>query len=334
MGYTIVYQRAFVRTTRGIIPMILAGSNNWTQTIWDSRGRKFEKRERYWYNTGPSAAGDKQYKYIEYSEDLLLALAQQDPREPDAELFKYPGGKAWITKSQFANWHKNGIRTAHTLEEYLKWNSFFSFRCRLKLYPDKKEITHTEKSAYCKTTAELEAWIDMAKKEASDYEAATPQGEATIWVGFEGTGPQYCDTTLVMPPSIDGPVAVKIGGAILTERLSSKPRIFQSAEDVLKELGGNLDRFTVVSAESVLNPKEKHYVVYISEGSMSGNFGAKSTSKYLYVTLEQSRAHRYRSFRDAETAAKRVLKQLSPVRVKAVQVWDLKTGTKTNIAAA
>ena len=44
MSYSIIYGRQFVKTTKGIIPMILSGSNNCTEFI---QGR--EVLERNWY---------------------------------------------------------------------------------------------------------------------------------------------------------------------------------------------------------------------------------------------------------------------------------------------
>ena len=43
MGYTIVYARTFIKTTKGIIPLVLHGSNNCTEFV---NGR--EVRERSW----------------------------------------------------------------------------------------------------------------------------------------------------------------------------------------------------------------------------------------------------------------------------------------------
>lgn len=37
MGYTIIDSRTFIKTTRGIIPLALGGSNNCTEVIYDKK---------------------------------------------------------------------------------------------------------------------------------------------------------------------------------------------------------------------------------------------------------------------------------------------------------
>ena len=63
MSYSIIYGRQFVKTTKGIIPMILSGSNNCTEFI---QGR--EVLERNWY---PMTLSNKDKRIAIPAEELL-----------------------------------------------------------------------------------------------------------------------------------------------------------------------------------------------------------------------------------------------------------------------
>ena len=52
MGYTIIDSRTFIKTTRGIIPLALGGSNNCTEVIYDKNSKRREVRERHWFIKG------------------------------------------------------------------------------------------------------------------------------------------------------------------------------------------------------------------------------------------------------------------------------------------
>ncbi len=66
------HDRQFIRTTRGIIPMILSGSNNCTEFIWDARGRTHERRERRWWAWVPGNLLTMDHSEKEYAVIPLL----------------------------------------------------------------------------------------------------------------------------------------------------------------------------------------------------------------------------------------------------------------------
>ena len=82
MSYSIIYGRQFVKTTKGIIPMILSGSNNCTEFI---QGR--EVLERNWY---PMTLSNKDKRIAIPAEELLLSSKMRFTEEmtlPDAAFF-------------------------------------------------------------------------------------------------------------------------------------------------------------------------------------------------------------------------------------------------------
>ena len=106
MSYSIIYGRQFVKTTKGIIPMILSGSNNCTEFI---QGR--EVLERNWY---PMTLSNKDKRIAIPAEELLeRARAISTGDGADYEFAKQ-GGK-WLYCKDVLKWVESGIRNAMTL---------------------------------------------------------------------------------------------------------------------------------------------------------------------------------------------------------------------------
>ena len=82
MGYTIIDSRTFIKTTRGIIPLALGGSNNCTEVIYDKNSKRREVRERHWFiMMGRNA--------LELPEEEFMAKINDTFAENDTECMVY-----------------------------------------------------------------------------------------------------------------------------------------------------------------------------------------------------------------------------------------------------
>lgn len=153
MGYTIMYGRQFVKTSRGIIPLALCGSNNCTEFI---NGR--EVRERSW----TVYAVNK----VEYSVAEYIAESQGFCGKGNNEHFNQNG--KWVDDAAWMRWINNGIKQAKTIEEIRETLPNQSLMCYLSVWK-KREYrkenewgNQTEMRCFCETTKQLEEWLDKA----------------------------------------------------------------------------------------------------------------------------------------------------------------------------
>lgn len=147
--YSIIYGRQFVKTTKGIIPMILSGSNNCTEFI---QGR--EVLERNWY---PMTLSNKDKRIAIPAEELLeRARAISTGDGADYEFAKQ-GGK-WLYCKDVLKWVESGIRNAMNIERINFFRPNTPLYGRIVVWRgDKRETVH---NCYCKTTQELEAFAE------------------------------------------------------------------------------------------------------------------------------------------------------------------------------
>ena len=180
MGYTIVYDKKFIKTNGGIIPLVLAGSSNcYTHTF---AGR--EKRERSWccfaYD-GPCM-----------TEEALMAEIRKKVPSTYGEHFVYNG--KWVDDNGYVNFFKSGIKNALTLEELVGKYVVFDLRVSLQMkdLDSDKEYKPTTRvfSRVCRTNDELE----QAMNDALALRSTLPQ-EAYPYFEFSlGSGDDRLET--------------------------------------------------------------------------------------------------------------------------------------------
>lgn len=165
MSYTIMYGKQFIKTTRGIIPMALYGSNNCTEFV---KGR--EVREKHW---GVYANGQTEFRpeeYIKFLEGFCGGSYQEH----------FMKNSKWVDDKALIRWAKNGIKNAMTLEEILEYNPWQELSCRIYIsYENRTE------PVVCKITQELETWLDSAYKQIEKIKA-TSKDEPFVVLWFNG----------------------------------------------------------------------------------------------------------------------------------------------------
>ena len=178
MSYSIIYGRQFVKTTKGIIPMILSGSNNCTEFI---QGR--EVLERNWY---PMTLSNKDKRIAIPAEELLeRARAISTGDGADYEFAKQ-GGK-WLYCKDVLKWVESGIRNAMNIERINFFRPNTPLYGRIVVWHgDKRETVH---NCYCKTTQELEAFAEEMESAWKVYGSDKTVTEFYPYLSFEGREP-------------------------------------------------------------------------------------------------------------------------------------------------
>lgn len=292
MGYTIIYQRAFIRTTRGIIPTVLGGCSNVTTLRIDSAGRPREVRERSWHLLYRDRAT------IEMPPEKLLEWIEQHPVEPEHDLFKFRSN--WVLGKQEKAWFEAGIKAACTVEEYLLRNPGRNIRCELTINKESEQKATEEDPVYFKTTEDLEKWIDGAREKIKEAEKEGSLEFAYMGIGFSGEEP------LKAAKKVSGPVAVKEGNRYLVKYCkgesyefscnASKAIIFPSEEVAAKEMSFIISKVRFVSAASAERAQaEKPFVLYFDSGMKCGQYIYKLTRNRLYCCPSEKQAARYAS---------------------------------------
>lgn len=152
MGYTIVYDKKFVKTEKGIIPVILSGSSNCYTT--NSRGQ--DVRTRDW--------GCFRFAERPMSGEMIMEEVKKLVPTTYGEHFMYNG--KWVDDNGFVNFFKSGIRNALTLEELM---DKYIVSC-LRIEVCAKDIESTKEwpspltlmSASCRNNEELEEALECA----------------------------------------------------------------------------------------------------------------------------------------------------------------------------
>ena len=197
MSYSIIYGRQFVKTTKGIIPMILSGSNNCTEFI---QGR--EVLERNWY---PMTLSNKDKRIAIPAEELLeRARAISTGDGADYEFAKQ-GGK-WLYCKDVLKWVESGIRNAMNIERINFFRPNTPLYGRIVVWRgDKRETVH---NCYCKTTQELEAFAEEMESAWEVYGSDKTVTEFYPYLSFEGREPLSIEKMASL--SDDEPVVVKV----------------------------------------------------------------------------------------------------------------------------
>lgn len=165
MSYTIMYGKQFIKTTRGIIPMALYGSNNCTEFV---NGR--EVRERHW---GVYANGQTEFhpqEYLKWLQGFCGGSYQEH----------FMQNSKWVDDAALIRWAKNGIKNAMTLEEIKEYNPWQTLNCRIYI-----SYENRTSPIICQTTQELEAWLDSAYKQIEEIKAKS-KDEPFVVLWFDG----------------------------------------------------------------------------------------------------------------------------------------------------
>lgn len=114
MSYEIVYNKQFLKIDGKIIPLVLHGSNNCYELLYNGR----QRRERKW---NPFYIGSN--KQISLSETDLMKMSESLCDGGEYQDHFMQNGK-WVDNQGLIRFFQNGIKNAKTIEE-LKEDYFF-----------------------------------------------------------------------------------------------------------------------------------------------------------------------------------------------------------------
>lgn len=261
MSYTICYGRQFIKTSRGIIPLFLAGSNNCWMLY-----KNHQIRERDWNIMCRS-------EMIELPADELLASMKEMYSDDNSEYFRANG--KFVYRAGAIKFVENGIKNAKTVEEILTARPGQSIRCYVTEGMDYYlQGQATVQHVYVKTTAELEAWLDEAKA----YVAASTDN-AHMYIHFAGAEPLRIEKTRKEPTG--SVLATTKAGQYVTEFTETslttskdiaKAMVFASIEEAKQQLPERLEPFRYIRATAKEKAKENVFVLKVTNGNRCGLF--------------------------------------------------------------
>lgn len=146
MSYSIEYNRQFIRTEKGYIPLVLMGDNN----VYDGSGAR-ARRSRSWCVLSNSL-------FIVSKEELLDFMKSIE--NPYNQHWKR-GGK-WISNSGLFTWVRSGCASACSLDALRIFNPCLYITASLILY-DKEFHRKEELKENLKSSEDLENWSEKAK---------------------------------------------------------------------------------------------------------------------------------------------------------------------------
>lgn len=300
MGYTIIYDRAFLRTTRGIIPMILHGSNNCSDFV---NGR--EVAEKYW-----SGWNDK---LIEFSEnnlhDTLASIFTSSFGDADYELFKWHG--KWIRGNELEKWFKAGIKTAMTLEEIIDENPLVKITLKVMQSKPNEFDSSISYQSDITTTSELEKALDIARKKVNEIKENG--GSAYLHLYFTGRDKlrkkqhqkPICEPCLVK---------CKHGYFVSQNEHSFKfvydpkngAKVFANEAEAQNMLDFRTWRipYKIVKASTVF--AERPYALLITTGNYARLYIQKRTSRKIYFTSSFNSSWRFSTKKEAEKCKQKI----------------------------
>lgn len=324
MSYEIMYDRKFIRTTRGFIPMILSGSNNCTEIRYSLSGRRSERRERHWWAWIPKSMPFKDHTEAEYLKQIDILTKDT----PNHELFRWNGN--WLTDRQWRKWFQKGCKAALTLEEYRASNRVCSFVGYISVNYGIDEPDATELKQYIHTTEELEHWLDQANAKVKEiHEAAT--GKCATYISLEWDINEPLDVPAVAPV---GAVVAKNGDRYLVEYEKGKRLVFNSdaaaaivfpsVEEAKEQIGLGWKKLRFVNAERQM--RERNFVLMANTGIYSGCYIRRRTKNYLHFTRLTADAKRYATKAEAIRYAKELAMRFT-VLGNSIALVNLKDAT-------
>ena len=149
MSYEIIYNSVFLKSSAGITPCILSGSNN----CYDADNRR---RSRDW---------SVFFNELADTPENIMAKALNMTGGTYQEHWKSNG--KWVDDAGVLRFFRNGIQNACTLEELLDANRdqyVGSAYCTLHVWANlDHETIPSNMSQYVRTTEDLDKWIDLVK---------------------------------------------------------------------------------------------------------------------------------------------------------------------------
>lgn len=312
MGYTIVYERRFLRCGDRYVPFCLFGSNNCTQ-INPLTGKEIREREWDLFSYGD--------QMLLLSAEELMAMVRKSHTGSRIENFKFRG--RWVDDVQAIRFFENGIRGAVTVED-LTMCAKEPLRCGISAYvldDDADKYPKDELYNHChheflaerhiKTSADLEEWLREALEKKKTLQEAGKIRSAYLRVSLHTIKPlpassrcQYEEPCVMRIVGCQGYVkSVKPGCTEFTPRWSEAMQLPSAAEAYkLAEVHwpGRALKITKVSTLQKTEDNPPRFVLSAIRGVWKERrYIQKKTRAGLYFTDRIAAAKRFRTASEA-----------------------------------
>lgn len=168
MSYDIIYDLQFIRTSRGVTPVILAGPNNVT-----TGSGKHEHRVRSWRLWSS--------EMVDIPETDLIEIIQDSVANYDADYTLFKRGGKWVNPDGLIQMFRSACKKAARIEDIYAADRSGYLSCSVKYYEGHSMKAIDRINEIIKTTESFEAWIDAARRE---YETMKKQGK-DVWLNVQ-----------------------------------------------------------------------------------------------------------------------------------------------------
>lgn len=317
MSHYIIYDRRFIQTSRGIIPMMLYGDSCWTTTVTDSMGRKREEILKHWstYNRD----------LLELPIEKIQRWAQDNfsDRPEDETSLRWKG--SFLLRGQILKWFTQGCQNARSIEEYLASNRDQSLLCKVVVWHG--DVRSESPCEFCRTTEQLERWIDAAKEKVAAEKEDDPKADCFISISFT------IDKPLRTYKGTQGAVVAKDGKAFVRSFIKGKELsftldpaeavVFDSAEAAMAALG---DCWNLRFVKAATQMRSKNYALRVTEGILAGRYILKHTRTCVRGTAIAEDARRFAHRADAIRYLKRLREDYPKSRTGTVVLVNIRSG--------
>lgn len=293
MSYRILYNAIFLRSQKGITPVVLSGDNNVYDT--DGHGRSI-RRSRDWGCLN---------NFLAESADTLMAFAEKF--SPDDEIWRYH--RRLVNGPALVRWMTTGIKNAVSVEDLLKNNRQNHITCYISVWGRDRYA-----GRFCceelNTTEALDAWIDEAKR----FVASCDDDMAPFYIiKFE--------TEDIRPLTVSGTtkkVIIKSSYGYLSEitpdSLQWDADIHHALEmdalDAERLIGTRIHTHGVRIFSASCKNQSYNSIVALMDANGKTTFVKRFTNNVVYTTPNINMARRYSTNRYAHTAITRMDKVL------------------------
>lgn len=294
MGYTIVYDRLFIRAGDKYVPLCLYGSNNVTVNV---NGR--EVRERRW-------------ELFSYCDEMIFAdkdslMREVRDRHTSERSKNFKFRSKWLENAAVIRFFENGIKNAVTIEGVRQCRNDESLHAKLACWPKDGSWKRTNFEKYLHTSDELVDWLSEAKDLKAKMLSTGEWSSIYICCGFDGRDP-----IRVIPRSKDeNPVIAKDalhGNGYVSSvqmdksgwRCSAKiadAMVFANAKEAYERLPEY--PFRLISAKQKDDAGKKNWVLSVLYGQSRVYIHRLSRGRCKYVYAPVSAEKRFASEKEA-----------------------------------
>lgn len=152
MSYEIVYNRQFLKIDDKIIPLVLHGSNNCYESMWNGRYRRERNWSSIYFNQKNTMISRTEKEIIKYIDSICGGTYQEH----------FIRNGKWVDDIGLIRFFKNGIKVAKTIEEMQETYFFKSMEGYFSIYNSTSNII--ENKTEISSSDDLRKFLEIAQQ--------------------------------------------------------------------------------------------------------------------------------------------------------------------------